>query len=218
MALINTNNNKAGISPVPTDRYVISSTDVVNYLQTNVLGFSIGYDFTRWTGASPDHSYVRMRTVFAPKDIVATTQSRDYIDKILAENSAGMQFKGDIIKSLEPFMYPKGIANIRNYPEEMNRLYQCGLFGDRLDEVIMNSQLTYAKEQNLFGLYLRPERIIADMLADPATNKIIGEMSIVGVHGTTSETIRWDVEVSRNNGFGTNANNISIDSIFTRTK
>lgn len=213
MAIIN-NKNKAGVSPVPTDRYVISSTDVAAYLQTQVLGCSIGYDFTRWTGVSPDHSYVRMRAVFAPKDIIATSKTRDYVDKVLEENAAGIQFKSDMIKALEPFMYPSGIINIRNHQEEAARLHQYGLFGDRLDEVITYSKFTYTKEHNYFLIYLRPERIIADMLADPATNKIDGEFSIIGVNGTTSDTIRWDAEVSRNNGFNMANNGISVDYLF----
>ena len=76
------NVNKAGVSPIPVQTFNISSNDIVNYLQSQVLGFSIGCDFTRWTGVTPDHSYVRMRAVFVPKDIIETTQTADYVDKI----------------------------------------------------------------------------------------------------------------------------------------
>ena len=208
------NVNKAGVSPIPVQTFNISSNDIVNYLQSQVLGFSIGCDFTRWTGVTPDHSYVRMRAVFVPKDIIETTQTADYVDRILADNAAGIQFKKDVIDSLEPFVYPKTMANIRNYPDQLQRLYQYGLFGNRLDEVITYSQLTYAKESNFFRLYLRPERIIADMLADPTTNAIAGDMTITAVHGTTSETIWWEVKITNGNDLSTNSG-VSIDAIFS---
>lgn len=210
------NTNKAGINPIPTDRYIISSNDVINYLENEVLGFKIGYDFTRWTGVTPDHSYVRMRTVFAPKDIVAPTDNNDYVDRVLNANAASLQFKSNVIELLEPFMYPKSIANLRNHPEDMQRMYQYGLYGDRLDEVINNAQLNYSKEHGYFRLYLRPERIIADMLADPATNQINGTMAITAVHGTSSETIRWEVEVSRDNISNISSSDISIDAIYNK--
>jgi hypothetical protein len=52
------------------------------------------------------------------------------------------------------------------------------------------------------------------MLSDPATNKVDGEIAITGTHGTTSETIRWDVEVTKNNAMGVSSD-ISIDRIFS---
>ena len=73
--------NKAGIQPITCDRYTITASQVVKYLQDQ-LGFNIGYDFTRWVGVSTNNSYVRMRVVFNPKDIIADSNSTDYVDKI----------------------------------------------------------------------------------------------------------------------------------------
>ena len=205
--------NKAMIQPIPTDVYIVSSNDVLNYLE-NQLGFKVGADFTRWTGVTPDHSYVRMRVVMAPKDILAQSDTKDYVDRVLSENAAGLKFKDTVIETLKPFMYPKTVGNLRNHPEDLQRMYQYGLYGERLDEVIQNAQLNYAKEAGYFRIYLRPERIIADMLANPATNAIDGSMVITAVHGTSSETLRWEVAVTRSNNINLGADGISLDKIF----
>lgn len=207
--------NKAGIQPIPTDRYSISTSEVVTYLQDQ-LGFGIGCDFTRWTGVSVDQSYVRMRAVFNPNDIIATTSSRDYVDRVLAENAAGIMFKDTVINTLKPFMYPDTINDVRNHPDDINRLYQIGVFGERFDEILRYSKLTYCREANMFRIYLRPERIIAEMLADPSTGKIDGDMSILAVNGTTSETIRWEVAITKNNHTFVGSTDLSIDAIFNR--
>ena len=204
--------NKANIKPVPEERYIITSSDVVKYLQDQ-LGFTIASDFTRWTGVSEDRSYVRMRVVFNPVDIIARNTSTDYVDRILSENAAGIRFKDSVIDTIRPFMYPSTVGDLANHPDDLNRLFQIGLYNERLSEIIKYSKLNYCRESNVFLLYLRPERIIVDMLADPSTNKIDGDLSIIAVHGTTSETTRWDVSVTKNkNSFGTT--DISIDALF----
>lgn len=210
---MNTSTNKAGIKRVPTDTFVISSNDVVNYLE-NQLGFSIIADFTRWTGISANHSYVRMRVVMSPKDItVDDNKGSNYVKKFLKENASGMQFDKETMDILKPFMYPDNMTSVYNQPEALNRMYQYGLFGERLEEVVKFSKLTYSKETNVFRVYLRPERIIADMLANPATNSIDGNMSIVNVMGTNTETLRWEVEVTKNSNFGSTNPDI-IDAVF----
>jgi hypothetical protein len=39
------------------------------------LGFSFGFDFTRWVSAVPENSYVRMRCVFKSEDITESEES-----------------------------------------------------------------------------------------------------------------------------------------------
>lgn len=207
--------NKAGIQPIPADRYNISTGEVVKYLQDQ-LGFNIAYDFTRWTGVTVDQSYVRMRVVFNPSDIIATATSKDYVDRILEENAAGIKFKSNVIDTLKPFMYPKTVQDVKNHPEDIQRMYSIGIFNERLDEIIRNSQLNYCREANLFRVYLRPERIITDMLSDPSTGEVDGELSILAVNGTTSDTIRWLVEVNHHRTTFSGDTKISIDAIFNR--
>ena len=207
--------NKAGIQPIPTDNYTITGSEVVKYLQDQ-LGFGVAFDFTRWTGAVPDLSYVRMRVVFNPKDIVVDSTAKDYVDRKLEEYAAGTKFDADTIEILKPFMYPENINELRNNPEDMQRLYMLGILEDRFDEIVRNSKLNYCREANVFRLYLRPERIIEDMLRNPTTNKIDGTMSILGVRGTSSETIRWDVAITRKPNAFIGNSELSVDAIFNR--
>lgn len=204
--------NKANITPIPKEEYKISTSDVIKYLQDQ-LGFSFACDFTRWVGVTQDRSYVRMRCVFAPKDILATTESRDYVDRVLADNAAGLVFKDTVIQELNKFGYPSNIKNLLQHPDALARLAQYGVFGDRLNELFQYAGLTYSQEAKCFMIYLRPERIIADMLADPATNKIDGTLAITEVTGTTSETIAWNVVIAKETAFDL-ASEISIDRIF----
>lgn len=205
--------NKANIQPIPTDRYVITSSDVVKYLQ-NQLGFTFICDFTRWTGISPDKSYVRMRAVFQPDDVIAKRTSSGYVDAVLASTASDLQFKSAVMDTLKPFMYPSTIGDIWNHPEDLKRLAEMGLVQERLMDLVANAKLNYCKDVNLFRLYLRPERIIADMLADPASNEVKGHMEIIGVYGTTSETIRWEVAVTSTKNSFNELSDISLDAIF----
>lgn len=205
--------NKADIEPVPCDRYVITSSQVIKYLQDQ-LGFNVGYDFTRWVGVSVDQSYVRMRVIFNPKDIVASISTSNYVDNLLAQNGAGVQFKDTVINALRPYMYPENIAYAQTTQEELDRRYIIGIVGDRWDEIVRFSKLTLNRKANLYRLYLRPERIIADMLSNPSTDKIDGNMKIIAVYGTTSDTIRWEVVVEKKGNSFTSPTALSMDQIF----
>ena len=119
--------NKANIQPIPCDRYVITASQVVKYLQDQ-LGFAVGYDFTRWVGVSTNNSYVRMRVVFNPKDIVADTNSTDYVDRVLSSNGAGLQFKDTVMAALKPYMFPDNTAYAQKSQDEIDRLYLLGIF------------------------------------------------------------------------------------------
>lgn len=201
---------KAGIDPLPIETYKFGTADVTTYLQ-NQLGFPIGVDYRRWTGVTANHSYVRMRVVILPKDIIVPTSNDTFVDRILNENSAGLKFKDTVIDTLKPFMYPANIAALRDRPEVLQHLYEHGVYGERLDEIVRYSKLDYSKEAGCFRVYLRPERIIADMVSDPDTNKLDGNMAITRVHGETQETFQWEVQVTSNAGL---VGDISIDRIF----
>lgn len=216
MATNNSNvpDNKAGISPIPTVKYRITTSDVVKYLHDQ-LGFRLaGYDFTRWVGVDTSSGYVRMRVVFFPEDIVAKSGSKDYVDRVLEANASNIMFKDTVINTLKPFMYPPSTRDIYNHPEELQRMYELGIFGDRLDDIVKNMSLNFCAEANLFRLYLRPERIIKDMLCDPKTNQIDGEMHIVDVDGNTSETIRWDVIIAKSRTDFIGNSNLSLNAIY----
>lgn len=205
--------NKSGVQPIPCDRYVITASQVIKYLQDQ-LGFSVGYDFTRWVGVSADNSYVRMRVVFNPKDILTDTKSTDYVDRVLSSTGSGLQFKDTVMSALKPYMFPDNIAWAQKSQDDFDRMYLIGIFGDRWEDILRFSKLTYNPKANLFRLFLRPERIIYDMLSDPTTDEVDGSMSIIAVAGTTSDTIRWEVAVERKNAAFTAGTDLSMDQIF----
>ena len=217
--------NKAGIKKQALDRYVISTAEVMTYLQ-NQLGFQVGADFTRWVGQTKNHSYVRMRVVINPKDIVATqAQATDWAERALQENAAGIRFQDSVMETLTPYMYPKPNAMKNINPEVMKKMYLYGIYGDNLTDILTKSQLTYVPGPKLFTLFLRPEAIIRDMLTDPQTGKIVMEdpdgnivdasIAITGVFGTTSDTIRWEVEVSKTGFMGNDGfDSINFDKLF----
>ena len=201
---------KAGIDPLPIETYKFGTADVTTYLQ-NQLGFPIGVDYCRWTGITANHSYVRMRVVILPKDIIVPQSNDTFVDRILNENSAGIEFKDTVINTLKPYMYPSNINALRDRPDVLQHLYEYGVYGNRLDEIIKFSKLDYSREAGYFRVYLRPERIIADMLTDPDTNKLDANMAITRVFGDTPETFQWEVQVTSNTGL---VGDISIDRIF----
>ena len=208
------NNNKANIERQKLDRYVITSNQVVSYLQ-NQLGFPIGADFTRWTGVTSNHSYVRMRVGIANKDIVAQqSEPKNYAERVLQQNAAGTMFKDKVINTLRPFMYPKDMTRILNDQEKVNNMLQYGVYGERINEIIKFSQLAYVQDQQMWRVYLRPEKIIEDMLSDASTGVIDGNFAIVGVFGVESDTIRWEVEITGNGISNTELGDISIDRLF----
>lgn len=206
--------NKAGIQPIPADTYSITGGDVIKYLR-NQLGFDLaGYDFTRWTGPNAKYGYVRMRVVFYAADLIAKKAHKDYVDRMLEANAAGIAFKKDVIETLEPFMFPASIKDIFAHPEDLEKMARRGIYGERLEEIIQNQSLNLCADTDLFRLYLRPERIIEDMLRDPATNEIDGTFTIMGIHGTTTETIRWEVLVNKGRNSFIGDSNISLNALF----
>lgn len=206
--------NKAGIQPIPTDTYSITGGDVIRYLR-NELGFDpAGYDFTRWTGPDAKFGYVRMRVVFYASDLIAKKTSKDYVDRILESNATGIAFKDTVINTLTPFMYPASVKDIFAHPEDLEKMARRGIYGERLEEIIQNQSLNLCADANLFRVYLRPERIIEDMLRDPATNEIDGNFTILGIHGTTTETIRWEVLINKGRNSLIGDSNISLNALF----
>jgi len=211
--------NKGNIEPIGNKFYNISAGDIMHYLENDVLGFRIDADFTRWTGINAAHSYVRMRVVIQAKDLIVNNNvaSDDFATRILQQNQTGYELDKDVVKALEPFMYPKNFSYEQLTPEAARHLNSLGVIGPKLDELIRNAQLTLATSpengRQYFRVYLRPERIISEMLSDPRTGKPDGDIYIRRVTGETSSDFRWLVEqISNvNNVIGTD---LSIDQIF----
>lgn len=207
--------NKANIERQKVDRYVISSSQVVSYLQRQ-LGFPIIADFTRWTGVTANHSYVRMRVGIANKDIVAANvQPTSYVERVLQENAAGTNFKSNVIDVLKPFMYPESLNNILQDAAKVNNMYTYGLYNDRLEEISKYTKLALVQDQKMWRVYLRPEKIIEDMLSEEDTGKVDGTFEITGVFGAETDSIRWEVEIIKSGEMrNTELGVVSLDKLF----
>lgn len=207
---------KSGIQPSEVV-FPITQDRVLQHLQEQ-LGFALAdCDFTRWTGISTDDSYVRMRCVFNADDIMAKTTAVDYVDRVLAANASGIMFQDHVIETLKPYMYPATIRNVVKNPEALQRLFALGITGPNLEEIIRFSQLTYDSTRKVFAVYLRPERIIEDMLRDMPENKVGGKLVITNVFGTTNGTIRWKVSILINGNQSIDPSELDINQIFQTT-
>lgn len=203
--------NKAGIKPIPVEQFVITGAMVTEYLERE-LGCRVMTDYARWTGPNATNSYVRMRCVFDPRDVQVADPSSDYVATFLGQQNADIKFRDTIMNVLKPFMYPDNILDIMNDPRNADSLIQRGIFGDRAKELVQYSKFEYSKEYGCWKVYLRPERIIFDMLKNPSTNKIDGNAAIVAVTGTTSDTMQWLITVADKGRTSTSA--VDMDAIF----
>lgn len=214
--------NKANLSPIPVTRYKISTTDIVNYLEQNVLGFKIGSGYRVFYGMDRNPHFVEMMISIAPKDIIADNSNPDYIDRVLQKNGAPEPLKDNVIAALEPFMYPKNFGVIRQMPEALERMRYLGVYGEGLDKLINESKLTCgidpATKSRYFAVALRVESLIADMLSDQETNAPAGEVKTLGVYGNEKqpETICWDVAVISSNQSNPTSG-VGIEAIFANT-
>lgn len=186
---------KAGLQRIPVDYFTISSTEVAKYFTDTILGVSSGvkFEFTRWTGISSENNYVRMRVVMQPNIVIKSDKPTYQGERILREFASSVDVRSDLNETLKPYKYPEiNSSDIAN----LQRLMIQGLSSERLAEINRWKDLVYIPETNLFGIYLRPERIIGDMISDPDSDEE-RTWSIEAVRGTTSETIRWIVAVDR---------------------
>lgn len=195
---------KGNLSEIPVKHYVVTSSDVARYL-SDQLGIRIDCDFSIWDNRAPwekpanwHKCYVIMRAVFRPEDICIPTNQQDYADRCLAEFSANIQFREDFYKTIKQFMFPENMNQAHMLPpEKISRLAEMGIKGDALNELMRRPDLFYDPVNQRFGVYLRPERIIADMAKDPATNKDSGIISYAYIDGSSNsaESIRWGINV-----------------------
>lgn len=214
--------NKGNIAPTGSLYYKFSSGDIVHYLENDVLGFRIKPDFEKWNGFDNQMSYVRMRVVMQAKDlIVDTNHANDFVTRFFNDNQKGYQLDKNVISAIEPFMYPRNFDQLD--PESVRHLALYGVNQQRFEELIKFSNLTLVADpktgKQYFIVYLRPEKIIVDMLKDTKTNKIDGEVYIrrVVTDGDNGNDVKWLVEQITNN---TNmfACDLNIDQIFALKK
>lgn len=218
--------NKGNISPMPIEHYKISASEVVKYLQ-NELGIGFDCDFKVLDNRAPyekpmatEKCYVIMRCVFRPEDICVSEHSATYVDKVLQQMGSGKKFKDNVISVLEKFMFPENMRELAQKPDKAQQLASQGLYGPELKRLIDHPRFFYDKTNDRFGIALRPECIIKDMLRDVTTNTLDGIMNFGYLDGNSQNTaaVTWGVNVYRNVGFAMSNGGITIDAVFDSAK
>lgn len=198
-------NTKAGIKPIPNIFCVITAGELVEYLENEILGFRVETDFTRWTGYTPEYSYVRMRVVMQAEDVILANanNSDDYAMRELNKYDAAIPLDDSILKVIQPFMYPSDFDPRLMNPDAIRHLNEIGVIGSKMDEIVKFSKLNLVTDphsgKRYYLVYLRPEKIINDMLSNPDTGKPDGEVFLRRVYGERSSEFKWLVEVAVKN-------------------
>lgn len=186
--------NKGGIERVPVDLIKVSGADIANYLKTQILGFEdIGVYYSPCPSVDPKLRYVIMQVGMHAKDVTVKEDSDSYASRVLASHGTGAKLNEAVIKALEPFMFDE---NIRNYAkmmseEQLMRMARLGLTGEKMSEISRFSRMVYNPMKDQYGIYLRPELILKDMLKSVDTDSLDGALLIEEVCGTSSETLEY---------------------------
>jgi hypothetical protein len=208
------------IEELPIKHFMISSSQIVQYLQ-NELGFPFDSDFqlcdTRAEWEKPyatEKCYVIMRAVFRPDDICMVDDGSSYVDRVLQSSGSGIKLRDNVYKILEKFMFPKNFRTVMQRPDILQKFANQGIYGPVLDKLVARPGIFCEQTTGYFGVYLRPEEIIKDMLSDEATNKLEGVMRFGHVSGDNKNAaaITWGVNVYLDKRSGLNS--VNIEDVF----
>ena len=186
--------NKANIERIQKDIYPITCAMIRKYLEEQVLGFKLhGLDVKKWNSPNGRAAYAVIRISMFAKDVAIQRNITNYVDKVLAEESMYDELDKTVTDGLAPFMFPENIAQAKQSYETRGKLWERGIESEKLYAIIQFSQIRRVKKYNMYICYLRPEKIIEQMLEDPATNKIDGSFGIPysNMYGTNEQDFIW---------------------------
>lgn len=206
---MNKSGNIGGIERENVDIYKIYTNQIAEFLR-NELGFSIIVDAKKWTGISGGF-FTSMLVSISSKNIVHTEKNPNYVDRVLAENAAGIRLDSEVVDKLKEFMYPADMNTVYKKPEIIAKMQDLGVYGKTLQDIIRFSNFTYIKEEDLWSVLIRPERIIKKMLTKTDTNELPGEVRIVGVDELVdSKSLRYTVLTVGDNSEGIPSTDVNI--------
>lgn len=194
----------------PFDVHTIYASTLETKLARTILGVNGGIkaDYLRFTGITPNDSYIVMRVILNP-DVVTKNMKAEYEgDRILQDFASNTHVRSDVEEALKPFMFPD---LTKMSIEDLQRIYKIGIAGENINEIQRFQKLTYIRDKGVFGIYLRPEAIIDYLLKDPETMKS-REWEVIKVFGDTSATFGWHIMVDR--GVNSAVVTENLDSIF----
>lgn len=198
--------NKGGVKPIPVDLYKISAGDVKKYLEEQIFMHTIGIEFERFVGSNGACSYVKMTCLFRKTDVTDTSdKNKDVLAKMMEQTGSNMNFTDIFKQGVEKFKYPIELQNLFSDPNmqaEAREATKAGICGPNFESLIAGNTLRYDAERGILSINLRPDRVIYDMLSNPNTNEIEGKYQIDSITGNDSDTIVWNVVVSKYDSFG----------------
>lgn len=212
--------SKGNVKFTHYDGATISSEQLVDHLCNEVLGFQVtDAEFLTLHGVNGTGCSVILSVAISAEDIVKKSANTDYFTDFLAKNSTGTDFDQEVIKALEPFMFPskEGWQKLLSNPEKVNDLASVGLVGENLQFVANFSRFRRSDTYGQYVIVLNTETLIRDYLADPATGLVDGTLSIESVNGEKSPGITWDVIIKRDKT-RTSINDVSMEAIFATVR
>lgn len=206
---------KSGIAAIPVKYYEISAQELVTYFQNTILGGDIDVcaTFDKWTGMTPGLFYTTMRVVYPVHQVIANGKTADnYVDRILVENSAAVEFKSTFIDAVKPFSYSCDFSDLAD--ENRKKLvYTLGINDATLRNIqaFANPTIATKDDGRKFVIQmLRTEKILEDMITPP-DGTLDGKFEIISVRGNTPETLVWRICVYKDQ-FAKSA--LDIDALF----
>lgn len=193
-----------GIDSIPVRLFKISEAEITRYLTNNVLHFPVLASYDRYDGI-PGMPYVIMKVAIPAKYAIERREvGNSVFADMVRKDGANTCIKKSLFTDIKPFRFPKYVTDgsILSMPEERDLMIRRGVAGDDLINLIKFSKPCVSRDNmnDYVCIYLRPERIIAQMLSDKFTGKAFGDIIIEGIQGgcrhqdtNTTDPIVWDV-------------------------
>lgn len=210
---------KGGAKSTFIERFEISADQLANHVQKDVLGLPIRADFVTLHGPSGGCSVVMLISIQNSDFTASAVSGNNYVDKFLEQNSASIMAKQDIIKALEPYMFPdqKQWVKITADKEACEKLAHVGICNQALQSIVTYSEFRKSELYNEWVVMLNTENLIKDYLSDPTTGKVEGTLEIKSVTGERAPALKWEVEINRSETRSFD-DTVSLDAIFASAR
>lgn len=183
--------NKGSVKMDELKKGWITAGEVHNHLES-VLNCPILSEFHLIKGANPYESYVIMFIAIDDKYALASSDSDNYVDQVLAENCSDLEMKGSIWNKLLKYAYPQDAKALSQFilNQTPKTLVDKGLYGENLKLIVDNVKPRHSAEYKHMAMVVRPEIIIREMVTDPEDDDP-GDFFIDYVANDPNAGIRW---------------------------
>lgn len=218
---------KGEVDSIPIRLFSFSEHDLTRHLMNKVLHCKLQAAYDRYDGI-PGMPYVIMKVVIPASAAIERLEiGNGQIANMIRQDGGNVRFKSSMIKDLRPFRFPKFVSDgsILKMPKERDLMIRRGVVGPALEDLIRFSRLCYSTDgaNDYVCIFLRPERIIVDMLKDKYSDKQFGEVTIESIKGgqrysdnqTATEPIVWNVVLDcRKDPNMTGTYDVDMEAIF----